>query len=68
MSITVGTGQLGFAAGSTAAGFACNHWGFGADTMLATAFLLLTAFIVWRLLPEPRAERPVVIERAVAGG
>jgi predicted MFS family arabinose efflux permease len=68
MSITVGTGQLGFAAGSTVAGFAYTRWGYGSNTMLATGFLLLTAFIVWRLLPEPRAEVPVVLEGAVAGG
>jgi predicted MFS family arabinose efflux permease len=53
MSLTVGVGQLGFALGSILAGFTYANHGFGVSTILAAAFLLSTAWIVWRFLPEP---------------
>jgi predicted MFS family arabinose efflux permease len=53
MSLTVGVGQLGFALGSILAGFTYATHGFGVSTTLAAAFLLSTAWIVWRFLPEP---------------
>jgi predicted MFS family arabinose efflux permease len=53
MSLTVGVGQLGFAFGSMLAGFTYASHGFGVSTTLAAAFLLLTAWIVSRFLPEP---------------
>jgi predicted MFS family arabinose efflux permease len=53
MSLTVGVGQLGFALGSILAGFTYANHGFGVSTTLAAAFLLSTAWIVWRFLPEP---------------
>lgn len=54
MSLAVGTGQLGFALGSTMAGLTYSRHGFGSSTALSAAFLLSTAWIVWRFLPEPR--------------
>jgi predicted MFS family arabinose efflux permease len=54
MSLAVGTGQLGFALGSTLAGFAYAGVGYAANTTLAATFLLSTAWIVARYLPEPR--------------
>lgn len=53
MSLTVGTGQLGFAFGSVLAGFTYARGGFRTSTALGAAFLLATAWIVWRFLPEP---------------
>jgi predicted MFS family arabinose efflux permease len=53
MSLTVGTGQLGFALGSMLAGIIYATAGFAASTTVAAAFLLATAWIVWRYLPEP---------------
>jgi predicted MFS family arabinose efflux permease len=58
MSLTVGTGQLGFAFGSTLAGLTYASLGYGASTALAATFLLSTAWIVARHLPEPLAGRP----------
>lgn len=62
MSLTVGTGQLGFAFGSLLAGFTYAHAGFRTSTSLGAAILLGTAWIVWRFLPEPElhATRPPV--------
>jgi predicted MFS family arabinose efflux permease len=59
MSLSVGCGQFGFAAGSSLAGFTYARFGYASSTALASLFLLLTALIVWRLLPEPDAEIPV---------
>jgi predicted MFS family arabinose efflux permease len=53
MSLSVGCGQFGFAAGSTLAGFTYSRFGYESSTALASLFLLLTVVIVWRLLPEP---------------
>lgn len=53
MSLTVGTGQLGFALGSMLAGIIYATAGFAASTTVAAAFLLATAWIVWIYLPEP---------------
>lgn len=58
MSLAVGTGQLGFAFGSTLAGFMYTAFGFAASTSLAALFLISTAWIVLRFLPEP--ELPAV--------
>ena len=55
MSLAVGTGQLGFAAGGTLAGIVYSRAGFRTSTALAAAFLLLTAWIVARFVPEPHA-------------
>lgn len=53
MSLSVGIGQFGFAVGGSLAGFTYANYGFGSSTLLASLFLLITALIVWRMLPEP---------------
>jgi predicted MFS family arabinose efflux permease len=53
MSLAVGVGQVGFAFGSTLAGFAYASYGFRSSTLLSAFFLLVTAWIIWRFLPEP---------------
>jgi predicted MFS family arabinose efflux permease len=53
MSLTVGTGQLGFALGGVLAAVTYSRAGFGGSTALAAVFLLATGWIVWRHLPEP---------------
>jgi predicted MFS family arabinose efflux permease len=56
MCLAVGTGQLGFAFGSTLAAFTYTAWGYGVSTTLSALFLLSTAWIVARYLPEPARE------------
>jgi predicted MFS family arabinose efflux permease len=58
MSLAVGTGQLGFAAGGMLAGYTYSRAGFRSSTAIAALFLLATAWIVWRHLPEPGEDRP----------
>jgi predicted MFS family arabinose efflux permease len=60
MSLSVGCGQFGFAAGGSVAGFTYTRYGYATATALAALFLLLTAVIVWRLLPEPDPEQPTI--------
>lgn len=58
MSLTVGIGQAGFAAGGTLAGAAYTRWGYVSNTLLSATFLLASAWIIWRFLPEPAADAP----------
>jgi predicted MFS family arabinose efflux permease len=60
MSLTVGTGQLGFALGSVLAAVTYAGAGYGSSTTLAALFLVATAWIVWRHLPEPELPGPLV--------
>jgi predicted MFS family arabinose efflux permease len=53
MSLTVGTGQLGFALGGLLAALAYAHAGFAGSTALAAFFLLTTVWVFWRWIPEP---------------
>jgi predicted MFS family arabinose efflux permease len=66
MSLTVGIGQLGFAFGSTLAGFLYAHSGFRSSTLLSAFFLLATAWIIWRYLPEPGADGVAVFPGTAA--
>jgi predicted MFS family arabinose efflux permease len=56
MSLAVGLGQVGFATGGLLAGYTYRHYGYVGDTILSSILLLLSAWLVWRFLPEPHAE------------
>lgn len=61
MSLTVATGQLGYAVGAAAAGPVYAGGGFALNTVLAAVFILSMGMIVWFRLPEPepgRSDRP----------
>jgi predicted MFS family arabinose efflux permease len=53
MSLAVGIGQLGFAVGGALAGVVYARYGFRMSTALSAAFLLMTAWILGRYVPEP---------------
>ncbi len=53
MSLTVGLGQMGFGAGSAAAGVVYERWGFASSTAVGAALVLLMSALAWRALPEP---------------
>jgi predicted MFS family arabinose efflux permease len=59
VSLTVGMGNLGFALGSTLAGVTYDRFGYRGDTLLSGSILLLTAWVLWRFLPEPAENAPV---------
>lgn len=56
MSLSVAIGHVGFALGGTVAGPAYADLGFWSNTVLGAASVLAMAWVVWRLIPEPRGE------------
>jgi predicted MFS family arabinose efflux permease len=62
MSMTIALGQIGFAVGAAAAGPLYSRYGYGSNTVLGAAAVLIMAGIVFYLVPEPapHEEAPVV--------
>lgn len=54
MSLSMAAGQLGFGAGGAIAGPAYGMYGYVSNTVIGAASVVLTALLVWRLLPEPQ--------------
>ena len=54
MSLTMATGQIGVGAGGAIAGPAYSAFGYASNTLLGAAAVLITAWLVWRFLPETR--------------
>ncbi len=53
MSMTLALGQIGFAVGAAAAGPLYSRFGYGSNTVLGAAAVLIMAGIVAYLVPEP---------------
>lgn len=53
MSLTVALGQVGFALGGAIAGPLYADIGYGSNTVLAAASVLIMGLIVWFFVPEP---------------
>ena len=53
MSMTIALGQIGFAVGAAAAGPLYSRFGYGSNTVLGAAAVLIMAGIVAYLVPEP---------------
>ncbi len=53
MSLTVALGQVGFALGGAIAGPLYADIGYGSNTLLAAASVLIMGLIVWFFVPEP---------------
>ena len=56
MSLTVALGQVGFALGGAIAGPLYADIGYGSNTVLSAAFVLIMGLIVWFFVPEPPRE------------
>ena len=56
MSLTVALGQVGFALGGAIAGPLYADIGYGSNTVLSAAFVLIMGLIVWFFVPEPQRE------------
>jgi len=54
MSLTVSLGQIGFASGAALAGVIYSQPGYRAGTFAGAGIALIVAFLVWRMLPEPK--------------
>ena len=53
MSMTIALGQIGFAVGAAAAGPLYSRFGYGSNTVLGAAAVLIMAGMVAYLVPEP---------------
>ncbi len=53
MSMTIALGQIGFAVGAAAAGPLYSRFGYGSNTVLGAAAVMIMAGIVAYLVPEP---------------
>lgn len=56
MSMTIALGQVGFAVGAAAAGPLYSRFGYGSNTVVGAAAVLIMAGIVAYLVPEPNPE------------
>ena len=57
MSLTVSLGQIGFASGAALAGVIYSQAGYRAGTFAGAGIALFVAFLVWRMLPEPKISK-----------
>jgi predicted MFS family arabinose efflux permease len=56
MSLAIAVGQVGMGLGSALAGVAYTKYGYISNTMMATASIVVMAFMVHYFLPEPTAD------------
>ena len=59
MSLLVAIGNVGAGSAGSLAGPLFENFGYLSNTALGTFTILLTAFIVWRFVPEPELNHPV---------
>lgn len=60
MSLTVSLGQVGFAAGAALAGIIYAQIGYRSSTFAGAGIALVTAWLIWRRLPEPKVQNTVL--------
>ncbi len=56
LGLTNACGSVGFALGAALSGYVYTHLNFWHCTMMAATGTVITAFIIWRWLPEPHGE------------
>lgn len=64
MSMTIALGQIGFAVGAAAAGPLYSRFGYGSNTVIGSAAVLIMAGIVAYLVPEPNPHRDTSSDHA----
>ncbi len=64
MSMTIALGQIGFAVGAAAAGPLYSRFGYGSNTVIGSAAVLIMAGIVAYLVPEPNPHHDTSSDRA----
>ena len=63
MSMTIALGQIGFAAGAAMAGPLYSRFGYGGNTVLGAAAVLIMAAVIAYLVPEPEIHSDVSANR-----
>lgn len=59
LAMTIAVGQIGTGLGATLGGVLYAGPGYRASTLVASALMLVIAWIVWRWLPEPTEDAPL---------
>ena len=62
MSLLVAIGNVGSGSAGTLAGPLFEHLGYLSNTILGTFTILLTAYIIWKFIPEPVLKQTVTQE------
>ena len=62
LSLAVAIGQVGIGIGGAAAGFAYVKWGFVSNTATGAIAILGMAWLVHTSLPEPKMQKPEVVD------
>ncbi len=57
MSLTVALGQVGFTAGAGLAGIVYSQMDYRSSTFAGAGIALITAWLIWRRLPEPEIQK-----------
>ena len=57
MSLTVALGQVGFASGAALSGIIYSQIDYRASTFASAAVAVIAALMIWRMLPEPAAQK-----------
>ena len=65
MSLLVAIGQIGYGLGGTIAGPLYTLKGYDSNTYFGAVAILLTALIVWKLVPEPELTKKPIIDSSL---
>jgi len=57
MSLTVALGQVGFASGAALSGIIYSQIDYRASTFASAGVAVIAALLIWRMLPEPAAQK-----------
>ncbi len=65
MSLLVAIGQVGYGIGGTIAGPLYSAEGYASNTYFGAFAILITAFIVWKYVPEPELKKAATINTGI---
>ena len=65
MSLLVAIGQIGYGLGGTVAGPLYSLQGYASNTYFGAFAIFITAFVVWKFVPEPELRKPTMPEPSI---
>jgi predicted MFS family arabinose efflux permease len=65
MSLLVAIGQIGYGLGGTVAGPLYSLHGYASNTYFGAFAIFLTAFVVWKFVPEPELRNSTIPEPSI---